>query len=75
MKLGKEILASNAGRTLFLTAKDQHFNQRGLPYMRVILFVRSCNRSLPLLRQADEIHWALVGSLRHFEYQSQEQIR
>lgn len=32
MKLGKEILASNAGRTLFLTAKDQHFKQRFTVY-------------------------------------------
>lgn len=66
-KLGEKSNACNAGHTLFLTGKGHHFKNAFAVHENDIICWLYPDRSLLVLRKADEIHWNMVGHSSHVE--------
>ncbi len=73
-KLGQEIIARNAGHTLFLTERGCHFEGRLVIEEGDIVCKLLRGFSHFILRKADEKNWTLVGRFHHGDYKVLEQI-
>ncbi|CAF9938934.1 hypothetical protein IMSHALPRED_001144 [Imshaugia aleurites] len=63
--LGQDIVGENAGRTLFLTERGWHFEEKFAVHKGDIIcwlsHPRSVDGSVFVLRESDRTHWTLIG--------------
>ncbi len=73
-KLGQEIIARNAGHTLFLTERGCHFEGKLAIEEGDIVCWLLHGYSHFILRKADDKNWTLVGRFHHGNYRLLERI-